>query len=231
MVTGVPAMAEAQKGELLYRSLGEKDPTMGELKSGANIEPSDIDKFDSSNPKNTQENVTFRQLRPEADKTIRGTDRISVTNKLEGIVKYTQENPQRFPRQEFVQINPKKLSDNQLLSTSDLIQDLDKLKGQTQLKLDQRAAFRSVNGQDPAKLSNADVKLNQKMAAIRRAKVDAQGFSESHVVDEIPARAVVEVTPGQVNTANRILKGARTGGRCHDCGRCRILGQKDSRCP
>lgn len=212
MVTGVPAMAEAQRGELLYRSLGKKDPAMGEIKSGANIKPSDIKKFDSSNPKNTQENVTFRQLRPKADKKIRGSDRISVTNDLEGIIKITQESQKRFPRQEFVQIIPKKLNGNQVLSTSDLIQDLDKLKGQAELKLDQRAELRAANGQDPAKLSNADVKLHQKMVAIERAKIDAQGFNESHVVNEIPARAVVEVTPGQVQTANRILKGARTGG-------------------
>ncbi len=211
-MAGAPAMAEAQRGDLLYRSLGEKDPKIGEIKSRANIEPSDIEKFDSSNPKNTQENVTFRQLRPRADKKIRGSDRISVTNDLEGIIKITQEKPKRFPRQEYVQINPKKLGGNQLLSTPDLIQDLDKLKDQAQLKLDQRAELRAANGQDPAKLSNADVKLHQKITSIERAKVDAQGFSESHVVNEIPAKAVVEVTPGQVQTANRILKGARIGG-------------------
>jgi hypothetical protein len=212
MATGAPAMAEAQRGKLLYRSLAKDDPTMGELKSGKSVEPSDIKAFDPGDPKNTRENVTLRQLRPYSDKPIRGSDRISVTSDLEGIIKYTQENPTRFPRQEFVQINPKKLGAHQVLGTSDLMRDLDTLKAQTQIKLDQRAANRATNGQDPAKLSNADVKLQQKIASVERAKVDAQGFKESHVVKEIPARAIVEVTPGQVQTANRILKGARIGG-------------------
>jgi hypothetical protein len=185
---------------------------MAQLKSGKSIEPSDIGKFDSGDPKNTRENVTLRQLRPYSDKPIRGSDRISVTNDLEGIIKFAQENPERFPRQDFVQVNPKKLGGNQVLSTTDLIQDLDKLKDQAQLKLDQRAELRAANGQDQIKLSNADVKSQQKLAAVERAKVDVQGFKESHVVNEIPAKAVREVTPGQVQTANRIMKGARIGG-------------------
>lgn len=212
MTAGAPAMAEAQRGNLLYRSLGEKDPTMGQLRSGESIRPSDIRKFESGGPKNTRENVTLRQLRPYCDKRTRGSDRISVTNDLEGIIKFAQENPERFSRQDFVQVNPKKLGGNQVLSTSDLMRDLDKLKDQAQLKLDQRTELRTANGQDPAKLSNADVKLQQKIAAVERAKADVQDFKESHVVNEIPAKAVREVTPGQVQTANRILKGARIGG-------------------
>jgi hypothetical protein len=209
---GAPRMVDAQNGKLLYRSLAKTDPYIAEINKGASITPSDIEIFDPTDPKNTRENVTLRQLRPNGDKSIRGTNRISVTSDLEGIIKYTQERPDRFTKQEFIQIDPKKLGNSELLKTPDLLNDLDKIKEQTQSTLDQRAKNRAANGQNPTKLSSADKRATQKLAAVERAKADANVFKESHVVGEIPPKAAVEVTPGQVKTASRILKGAKIGG-------------------
>lgn len=189
----------AYRSPYYYRFLASYDPTIAQIRGGADLFPPPLDPSRTFRPAASQAEMTFRHLRPGGNVLQIGSNRISTGRNLNVLIELAE---QRGTGQ-IVRIDPQgaRAAGSGFLEFDQIMRDLDTYEAQVRRELDEaRAAGRG---------KNAIKRIENRLNALEQARRYAQGFEEGHGVGRVPSSAVSGVRyPRLERWGPRAVRGA-----------------------